>query len=79
MRGLVFLLAFVSSLPLIFVSPFNGVLIWYVFSIGNFHTLDLGPAGHPELCSCHRSLDLRLVVILSYRKKTTPDDAAWWY
>lgn len=43
MRGLLFLLAFVSSLPLIFVSPFNGVLIWYVFSLGNFHTLIWGP------------------------------------
>jgi putative inorganic carbon (HCO3(-)) transporter len=43
MRGLVFFLAFISSLPLIFVSPFNGVLIWYVLSIGNFHTLIYGP------------------------------------
>src|SRR5262245_54798957 len=43
MRGLVFLLMFVSSVPFIFVSPFNGVLIWYVFSIGNFHTLIWGP------------------------------------
>jgi putative inorganic carbon (HCO3(-)) transporter len=42
MRGLVFFLAFISSLPLIFVSPFNGVLIWYVFSLGNFHTLIWG-------------------------------------
>src|SRR5215469_18002774 len=42
MRGLVFFLIFVSSLPLIFVSPFNGVLIWYVFSLGNFHTLTWG-------------------------------------
>lgn len=43
MRGLVFFLAFISSLPLIFVSPFNGVLIWYAFSLGNFHTLIWGP------------------------------------
>lgn len=43
MRGLVFFLVFVSSLPFIFVSPFNGVLIWYVFSLGNFHTLIWGP------------------------------------
>jgi len=42
MRGLVFFLAFVSSLPFIFLSPFNGVLIWYVFSLGNFHTLIWG-------------------------------------
>src|ERR1700740_1877565 len=42
MRGLAFFLAFISSLPLIFVSPFNGVLIWYVFSLGNFHTLIWG-------------------------------------
>jgi putative inorganic carbon (hco3(-)) transporter len=42
MRGLLFFLVFVSSLPLIFVSPFNGVLIWYVFSFGNFHTLIWG-------------------------------------
>jgi len=43
MRGLVFFLAFISSLPLIFVSPFYGVLIWYVFSLGNFHTMVFGP------------------------------------
>jgi len=43
MRGLAFFLVFVSSLPFIFVSPFYGVLIWYVFSIGNFHTLIWGP------------------------------------
>jgi putative inorganic carbon (hco3(-)) transporter len=42
MRGYLFLLIFISSLPLIFVSPFNGVLIWYVFSLGNFHTLTWG-------------------------------------
>jgi putative inorganic carbon (hco3(-)) transporter len=42
MRGLGFFLVFVSSLPLIFVSPFYGVLIWYVFSLGNFHTLIWG-------------------------------------
>jgi probable O-glycosylation ligase (exosortase A-associated) len=43
MRGIVFFLAFISSLPLIFVSPFYGVIIWYVFSLGNFHTLIWGP------------------------------------
>jgi probable O-glycosylation ligase (exosortase A-associated) len=42
MRGFVFFLVFMSSLPLIFVSPFNGVLIWYAFSLGNFHTLTWG-------------------------------------
>jgi putative inorganic carbon (hco3(-)) transporter len=43
MRGLLFFMVFVSSLPLIFVTPFNGVLIWYAFSLGNFHTLIWGP------------------------------------
>src|SRR6266849_889632 len=42
MRGIFFLLIFLSSLPLIFVSPFYGVLMWYVFSLGNFHTLTWG-------------------------------------
>src|SRR5262245_58887801 len=42
MRGLLFFVLFVSSLPLVFVSPFNGVLIWYIFSFGNFHTLIWG-------------------------------------
>jgi putative inorganic carbon (hco3(-)) transporter len=42
MRGLVFFMAFVASLPFIFVSPFYGVLVWYVFSLGNFHTLIWG-------------------------------------
>jgi putative inorganic carbon (HCO3(-)) transporter len=42
MRGLVFFLAFVACLPFIFVSPFTGVLAWYVFSLGNFHTLIWG-------------------------------------
>jgi probable O-glycosylation ligase (exosortase A-associated) len=42
MRGLLFLVVFMASLPLIFVSPFNGVLIWYIFSLGNFHTLSWG-------------------------------------
>jgi putative inorganic carbon (HCO3(-)) transporter len=42
MRGLLFFLVFMASLPLIFVSPFNGVLIWYIFSLGNFHTLTWG-------------------------------------
>src|SRR5215469_15275120 len=42
MRGLVFFLVFVSSLPFIFVSPFNGVLAWYAFSLTDFHTLIWG-------------------------------------
>src|SRR5438034_328906 len=42
MRGYLFFLVFISCLPLIFVSPFNGVLIWYAFSLGNFHTLTWG-------------------------------------
>jgi putative inorganic carbon (HCO3(-)) transporter len=42
MRGIIFFVIFLSSLPLIFVSPFYGVLIWYVFSLGNFHTLTWG-------------------------------------
>jgi probable O-glycosylation ligase (exosortase A-associated) len=42
MRGIFFLLIFIASLPFIFVSPFYGVLIWYVFSMGNFHTLTWG-------------------------------------
>src|SRR3974390_2717087 len=42
MRGLLFFVVFIASLPLIFVSPFNGVLIWYIFSLGNFHTLTWG-------------------------------------
>jgi putative inorganic carbon (hco3(-)) transporter len=43
MRGFVFFLVFVSAIPLIFVSPFYGVLIWYIFSFGNFHTMIWGP------------------------------------
>ena len=42
MRGLGFFLAFVAVLPCIFASPFIGVLVWYVFSLGNFHTLIWG-------------------------------------
>jgi putative inorganic carbon (HCO3(-)) transporter len=42
MRGIAFFMAFVVALPLIFVSPFYGVLTWYVFSLGNFHTLIWG-------------------------------------
>jgi len=42
MRGMAFFLAFLASLPLIFVTPFNGVLTWYIFSLGNFHTLIWG-------------------------------------
>jgi putative inorganic carbon (hco3(-)) transporter len=45
MRGLLFLLAFASSLPFIFISPFNGVLVWYVFSLGHFHTMTWGFLG----------------------------------
>jgi putative inorganic carbon (hco3(-)) transporter len=45
MRGFLFLLLFISCLPLVFVSPFYGVLIWYVFSLGNFHTLTWGVLG----------------------------------
>ena len=45
MRGFLFLLIFISCLPLVFVSPFYGVLIWYVFSLGNFHTLTWGVLG----------------------------------
>ena len=39
MRGYAFLLVYLYSLRLIFKSPFNGVLVWYAFSFGNFHTL----------------------------------------
>jgi probable O-glycosylation ligase (exosortase A-associated) len=46
MRGLLFLLAFAASLPFIFISPFNGVLAWYAFSLGNFHTLIWGSLGN---------------------------------
>jgi probable O-glycosylation ligase (exosortase A-associated) len=42
MRGIGFFMVFVACLPFIFVSPFNGVLAWYVFSLGNFHTLIWG-------------------------------------
>jgi putative inorganic carbon (hco3(-)) transporter len=42
MRGLLFLSAFVSSVPFIFRSPFNGVLAWYAFSLSNAHTLIWG-------------------------------------
>ena len=42
MRGLGFFLAFVACLPFIFAAPFIGVLVWYVFSLGNFHTLIWG-------------------------------------
>src|SRR6201989_1187803 len=42
MRGTAFFMAFVASIPFIFVSPFYGVLIWYIFSLGNFHTLIWG-------------------------------------
>src|SRR6516165_8023890 len=39
MRGYAFILLYLSSLALIFTGPFNGVLVWYAFSLGNFHTL----------------------------------------
>ena len=42
MRGLLFFLAFVSSIPFIFISPFNGVLAWYAFSFSNVHTMTWG-------------------------------------
>ena len=47
-----------------------------MFSLGNFHTLILGSAGHIKLCLCHRDLDLHLVAIFSYRKKTASYEAA---
>jgi probable O-glycosylation ligase (exosortase A-associated) len=45
MRAVVFLLIFLMGLGLIFVSPFYGVLLWYAFSFGNFHTLTWGALG----------------------------------
>ena len=42
MRGLLLFLAFVASVPFVFVSPFNGILVWYAFSLGNFHRLVWG-------------------------------------
>jgi putative inorganic carbon (HCO3(-)) transporter len=42
MRGLLFITLFVSSLWFVFKSPFNGALLWYAFSLGNFHTLVWG-------------------------------------
>jgi probable O-glycosylation ligase (exosortase A-associated) len=42
MRGYLFFSAFLLSLPFVFVSPFNGVLLWYAFSLGNFHRLVWG-------------------------------------
>ena len=39
MRGYVFLLVYLWSLRLILKTPFNGVLVWYAVSFGNFHTL----------------------------------------
>jgi probable O-glycosylation ligase (exosortase A-associated) len=44
MRGYAFLLVYLWALTLIFKSPFNGVLVWYTFSLGNFHTLIWNPA-----------------------------------
>src|SRR3974390_2030449 len=45
MRGLVFLSAFIASIPLIFVSPFNGAIVWYIFSLGNFNRYTWGVFG----------------------------------
>lgn len=45
MRGLLFLSVFISSLPLVFINPFYGVLLWYVFSLGNFHQYTWGVFG----------------------------------
>src|SRR5215472_742091 len=42
MRGYAFVLVYLCALTLILKSPFNGVLVWYVFSLGNFHTLIFG-------------------------------------
>src|SRR5271165_3498414 len=42
MRAVLFLAIFLSGLALTFVSPFYGVLLWYGFSLGNFHTLTWG-------------------------------------
>jgi putative inorganic carbon (hco3(-)) transporter len=39
MRGYAFLLVYLWSLTLILKAPFNGVLVWYAVSFGNFHTL----------------------------------------
>jgi putative inorganic carbon (hco3(-)) transporter len=33
---------FISSIPLIFVNPFNGVIAWYIFSLGNFNRVIWG-------------------------------------
>jgi probable O-glycosylation ligase (exosortase A-associated) len=44
MRGYAFLLVYLWSLALIFKTPFNGVLVWYAFSFGNFHTLIWDPS-----------------------------------
>src|SRR6516164_7556183 len=44
MRGYAFLLLYLCSLMLIFRTPFNGVLVWYAFSLGNFHTLIWDPS-----------------------------------
>ena len=39
MRGYAFLLVYLWSLRLILKTPFNGVLVWYAVSFGNFHML----------------------------------------
>jgi putative inorganic carbon (hco3(-)) transporter len=44
MRGYAFLLVYLWSLTLILKTPFNGVLVWYGFSFGNFHTLIWDPS-----------------------------------
>jgi len=46
MRAVLFLLIFLTGLAFIFVSPFYGVLLWYAFSFGNFHTLTWGALGN---------------------------------
>src|SRR5437667_11168701 len=72
MRGILFLLAFVSCLPFIFVSPFNGVLIWNVFSLGGFHTLTWG-----FLTDLYYSYIIAILILVSWlfsrtEKKTLP-------
>jgi putative inorganic carbon (hco3(-)) transporter len=66
MRGLLFLLVFTVSMPLIFVSAFNGVLIWYVFSLGNFHTLVWGP-----LSNLNYAYIITILTCLSWLFSTT--------
>src|SRR5262249_35214944 len=44
MRGYAFVLVYLCSLLWSFKTPFNGVLVWYAFSFGNFHTLIWDPS-----------------------------------